>query len=83
MHKIDVLDSVYSAYDRPTLIFENHIIIKVHFSSNFIRVKSSKLPSKKVKQFSNGFKHRPPYALLLNDFAVYSTTFAPSVWYKV
>ena len=84
VHKIDVLDSVYSAYDRPTLIFENHIIFKVHFSSNFIRVKSSKLPSKKVKQFSDKFKHRPPpYALLLNDFAVYSTTFAPSVRYKV
>ena len=60
VHKIDVLDSFYSAYDRPTLIFENHIIFKVHFSSNFIWVKSSKLPSKKVKQFSNKFKHRPP-----------------------
>ena len=62
VHKIDVLDSFYSAYDRSTLIFENHIIPKVHFSSNFIRVKSYKLPSKKVKQFSNKFKHRPPYA---------------------
>ena len=85
VHKIDVLDSVYSPYDRPTLIFEKHIIFKAHFSSNFIRVKSSKLPSKNVKQFPNKFKHRPPppYALLLNDFAVYSTTFAPSVRYKV
>ena len=26
VHKFDVLDSFYSAYDRPTLIFENHII---------------------------------------------------------
>ena len=36
VHKIGVLDSFYSDYDRPTLIFENHIIFKVHFSSNFI-----------------------------------------------
>ena len=81
VHKIDVLDSVYSAYDRPTLIFENHIIFKVHFSSNFIRVKSSKLPSKKVKQFSNKFKHRPPplcpsfkwFCCLLDNFCTIGT----------
>ena len=59
VHKIDVLDSVYSAYDRPTLIFENHIIFQVHFSSNFIRVKSSKLPSKKVKQFPTNLNIGP------------------------
>ena len=28
VHKIDVLDSLYSVYDRPTLVFENHIILK-------------------------------------------------------
>ena len=27
MHRIDVLDSFYSVYDRPRLIFENHIIL--------------------------------------------------------
>ena len=52
MHKIDVLDSFYSDYDRPTLIFENHIIFKVHFSSNFISKQWLKTPNylrKKVK----------------------------------
>ena len=90
VHKIDVLDSVYSAYDRPTLILENHIIFKVHFSSNFIRVKSSKLPSKKVKQFSNKFKHRPPlcpsfkwFCCLLDNFCTIGTVQSLVPLYKV
>ena len=83
VHKIDVLDSLYSAYDRPTLIFVNHIIFKVHFSSNFIRVKTPNYLRKRLNSFPTNLNIGPPYALLLNDFAVYSTTFAPSVRYKV
>ena len=87
MHKNDVLDSFYSAYDRPTLIFENHIIFKVHFSSNFISKQSGlKAPNyfrQSLKSFPTNLNISPLYALLLNDFAVYSTTFAPSVRYKV
>ena len=63
MHKIDVLDSFYSVYDRPTLIFENHMILKFTFHQILFKaiwVKSSKLPSKKVKKYSNKIKHRPP-----------------------
>ena len=41
VHKIDVLDSFYSVYDRPTLIFENHIILK--FTSHQIYSKQSGL----------------------------------------
>ena len=74
VHKIDVLDSFYSAYDRPTLIFENHIIFKVHFSSNFISKQSDlKAPNylrKRLNSFPTNLNIGPPYALLLNDFAV-------------
>ena len=77
--------TLQSVYDRPILIFENHIILK--FTSHQIYSKQSGLKApnylrKKVKQYSNKFKHRPQ-ALLLNDFAVHSTTFARSVRYKV
>ena len=45
VHKIDVLDSFYSVYDkpRPTLIFENHIILKFNFHQIYSKQSGLKL----------------------------------------
>ena len=87
MHKIVVLASFYSVYDRPTLIFKKSHNIKVHFSSNLFKQSGLKAPNNLRKRLNS----RPiptksnigPQALLLNDFAVHSTAFVRSVWYKI
>ena len=84
MHKIDVLDSFYSVYDRPTLIFENHIILKFTFHQIYSKQSGLKAPylRKRLNSIPTNL-NMGPHALLLNDFAVHSTTLARSVRYKV
>ena len=81
MHKIDVLDSLYSVYDRPTLIFENHIILKFTFHQIYSKQSGFKAPNYLRKRLNSipTKSNIGPQALLLNDFAVHSTTFARSV----
>ena len=85
MHKIDVLDSFYSVYDRPTLFFENHIVLKSTFHQIYSKQSGLKAPNYLRKRFNSipTNLNIGPQALLLNDFAVHSTTFARSVRYKV
>ena len=85
VHKIDVLDSFYSIHDRPTLIFENHIILKFTFYQIYSKQSGLKAPNYLRKRLNSIpiNLNIGPQALLLNDFAVHSTTFARSVRYKV
>ena len=85
MHKIDVVDSSYSVYDRPTFIFENHIILKFTFHQIYSKQSGLKAPNYLRKRLNSipTKSNIGPQAILLNDFAVYSTTFARSVQYKV
>ena len=42
VHKVDVLYSFYYVYDKPTLIFENHIILKLTFHQIYSKKSGSK-----------------------------------------
>ena len=52
-HKIDVLDSFYSVYDRPTLIFENNIILKFTFHQIYSKQSGLKAPNYRRKRLNS------------------------------
>ena len=85
LYAICMLDSFYSVYNRPTLVFENHIILKFTFHQIYSKqsgLKAQNYLRKRLNSIPTNL-NICPQALLLNDFAVHLTTFARSIRYGI